>query len=131
MNRYTKGFTLVELMVVVAIVAILATIAYPSYTQQVLKSRRTVARAELLQDVQLLEKFFTTNGTYVGALTLPYTTSNGYYTIDAGKNGVNAQSYQLTATAAGAQAGDSHCAVFSIDNTNSKTGTSNADCWNK
>jgi len=131
MKPHIKGFTLVELMITVAIVGILAAIAYPSYTQYVLRSHRTVARAELLQDTQTLEKFFTTNGTYVGALTLPYTTSDGYYTVAAGGAGVNAQSYQLTATAAGAQAADTHCAVFSIDNINSKTGTTNADCWNK
>src|SRR5438128_3147365 len=116
MGRQIKGFTLIEMMIVVAIVAILAAVAYPSYVGQVQRSRRTVARAELMQDVQMLEKAFTTNGTYVGALTLPYTTADGYYTVAAGAGGIKAQTYILTATAAGAQAADTHCSVFSIDN---------------
>ncbi len=61
------GFSLIELMVVVAIVAILAAIAYPNYTDTVRRSNRSDARATLLQIAQSLERYFTENNTYAGA----------------------------------------------------------------
>jgi type IV pilus assembly protein PilE len=63
----SKGFTLIELMITVAIVAILAAIAYPSYTQYVERARRQEAIATMLEVQQFAERFFTENRTYVGA----------------------------------------------------------------
>ena len=68
------GFTLIELMIVVAVVAILAAIAVPSYQEQVRKSRRAQAKADLVEYAQMAERFFTVNNTYVG-FTLPTTQS--------------------------------------------------------
>lgn len=62
-----QGFTLLELMIVVAIVAILSTIAYASYQDQVVKSRRSAAATCLQERAQFMERFYTTNMTYVGA----------------------------------------------------------------
>ena len=62
--RHIKGFTLVELMIVVAIVAILAAIAYPSYAESVRKGRRAEARAALTELLQQQERFMTQNNTY-------------------------------------------------------------------
>lgn len=138
-----SGFTLIELMIAVAVVAILAAIAYPSYRQQILKSNRTDARVALMQAAQLLEKCYTVHGAYNdAACNIPASSEHGYYTIiqgtgtNAGDTAVN--SFTLTATATGNQADDSACGSLSLDNVNvkhakDKSGTTNstvdATCW--
>ncbi|MFT6924527.1 MAG: type IV pilus assembly protein PilE [Psychromonas sp.] len=62
-----KGFTLIELMIVVAIVAILAAISFPSYRDSVRNARRAEAQATLQGLSQAMERYYTTNGTYAGA----------------------------------------------------------------
>ena len=68
---HSQGFTLIELMVVVAIVAILATIAVASYEYAVTKSRRSAAANCLQERAQFMERYYTTNLTYVGAPSPP------------------------------------------------------------
>lgn len=70
MKHKTAGFTLIELMVVVAIVGILAAVAYPSYTESVNKGRRAECKSAILQTANRLERFFTTNNTYSSDFTL-------------------------------------------------------------
>ena len=65
----TKGFTLIELMITVAIVGILAGIAYPSYQDSVRKSRRADAQGALLGFANAMERYFTVNNSYLGAGT--------------------------------------------------------------
>ena len=67
LRRRAAGFTLVELMVVVAIIAILAAIAYPNYTAYLVKARRTAAATCLQQQAQVMERYYTTNMSYAGA----------------------------------------------------------------
>lgn len=141
MKKLQRGFTLIELMIVVAIVAILATIAYPSYEAYVLRSHRTEAKSALLQLQVAQEKYFLQNDKYVstdtnmsaavsaGGLGIPATTTNGYYTITLA--GSSATAYKATAKVTGSQQADSHCAQFQLTSTNDKSGTTNADCWNK
>lgn len=62
--NYQKGFTLIELMVVVAIVAILAAVAYPSYQDSVIKTKRAEARAALMQIMQQQERLYSQNNAY-------------------------------------------------------------------
>lgn len=82
--RKANGFTLIELMIVVAVIAILAAIAYPTYQNQTRKARMGQAQADLLELAQFMERCFVSNNTYV-ACALPFTTSprNGipYYRI--------------------------------------------------
>ena len=58
------GFSLIEVMVVTAIIAVLAAIAYPTYTEHIAKSRRATAKATLLQAAQWLEREYTVSGSY-------------------------------------------------------------------
>lgn len=67
--KKTHGFTLIELMIVVAVVGILAAIAYPSYKDYVLKSRRVDAKAALTEAAQRLEIFYARNGQYTTDMT--------------------------------------------------------------
>lgn len=129
-----RGVTLIELIVVVAIVALLASIAVPSYRQYVMRSNRTEAKAALLHVSAAQEKFYLQNNTYTDELTdappaglgLASTTETGLYTIAVA--GADDEGYTATATATGAQAEDSHCAQFSLDETGTRAATSN-DCW--
>jgi type IV pilus assembly protein PilE len=142
-----KGFTLIELMIVVAIGGILAAIAYPSYTESVMKSRRADAKAALLGLANGMERYFTVNNTYVGAGTVGTPASTGrpastVYPIDSTTNlyytititTANASSYTLQAAprSGSAQASDK-CSNLTLTNTGQKgfTGSygTQADCW--
>ncbi len=118
------GFTLIELMIAVAIVALLAAIAVPNYTRYVEQSRRTDATTALTRIAGQLERCYTQFGVYNDPNCTQYTTVNagteseeGDYdlTIAAGAGGA-AQTYQLTATATadGSQANDDACDTFTL-----------------
>lgn len=123
------GFTLIELMIVVAIVALLAAIGYPAYTDQVRKARRADAQAELNDAASREEQFFLDNKTYTTSfgntgLNISTTTEGGYYTLSATMAGGG---YVLTATPQGAQASDP-CGALTL-NSSGVRGAAKSDCW--
>lgn len=130
-SRAARGFTLIELMIVVAVVAILAAIAYPSYTEQVRKSRRAQAKADLVEYAQLAERFHTANNTYVG-FTLPTNASpreggTARYNL---ARATTQSTFTITATATNGQEKD-RCGNLSINQAGVKTNSKGTltDCW--
>ncbi len=116
MHNKQKGITLIELMIVVAIVGVLASIAYPSYRDQMIKTRRSDGQAMLMEVMNAQERFFTNYGSYTTNLTgaepagLGLTDTNsdeGFYTVSAAACGGGiSQCVVLTATAGTAQNSD-------------------------
>ena len=130
-----EGFTLVELMIVVAIIAILGAIAYPSYIDHVRKTRRAAAAGCLMEASQFMERYYTTNMTYAGA-TMPalgcINEVARFYTV--GLNGTPAAtSFSMQAAPTSAQ-NDAKCGTLRIDQKGTKslasaTETNVANCF--
>lgn len=68
-KRRFKGFTLIELMITVAVISILATIAYPSYAEYMRKTRRAEGRTAMMELLQQQERYMTQNNTYLAIAT--------------------------------------------------------------
>lgn len=130
MSKRNSGFTLIELMIVVAIVALLAAIAFPSYTRYVEQARRADGKAALLEAAQRLERCYTQRNTYVGC-TISGTSPDSYYTIAFADGSPTANDFTITAAPQGAQA-DSPCGTYGLTSTGDRTvtGSLGADrCW--
>lgn len=138
-NGSQEGFSLVELMVTVAIIGILSMVAYPSYTESVKRGDRAAARAALLEAQQFMERFYAANNGYAttvsGTLTNPtlptrlqsVPTETPKYTIALGT--ASANSYVLTATPIRSD----KCGNLTLTNTGVKgrsgTELTVSECW--
>lgn len=136
-SKKLNGFTLLEMLIVVAIAGILASVAYPQYTEYVRRAARADAMVLLLDAANKQEQYYADNRSYTDDLSLinvPTTSENGYFTI-AVEVPDSGTSFTITATAAaGAVAGDTACTTFTITDTGVKgsTGTSDTDdCWER
>ena len=113
------GFTLIELMVTVAIIGILAAVAYPSYTSYIIKGNRAAAKAQMLDIANRQQQFMLANRAYAtkavlttSGYALPSEVSTKYsYTITVGTSAV--PDYLITFTAIGSQASDGNLTLNS------------------
>lgn len=134
-----NGFTLIELMITVAIIGILSAIAYPSYTQYVVKSNRSAAEAFMLtvagkQEQYMLDaRGYATNMTVLNITSVPSEVSKNYNVTVTANNAATPPTYTVTATPTGTQATrDTSCAILTLDQTGGKgiSGTGSlANCW--
>ncbi|CCF96901.1 type IV pilin protein [Ralstonia solanacearum] len=104
---HQRGFTLIELMIVVVVIAILSMVAYPAYTQFVQKGRRTQAKATLMEDMQLFERHFAQANTYAVSSTNLTQAWDGFrkYSGDTQTN----TSYQISAVGCSGSANVDQC----------------------
>jgi len=136
MIRWSRcaGFTLIELIIAVAVIALLAAIAYPSYREILMRSRRTDAVASLLELRVAQEKWRANHTTYalLNDLNMSDITADGYYRLRIETN--NASGFFATATPlAGGQQQDDACGTFAIDQRGPLQTNAYADatCWQR
>ena len=134
-----RGFTLIELMITVAIVAILASVAYPAYTQYIVRSNRSSAISFVMNLASKQEQYnldarrYADQSTLLGLAPTPAEVSNNYNVAVTADNTVAPPVYSITATPTGNQlAQDTQCGTLKIDQPGVKTisGTGTVGkCW--
>lgn len=133
-----RGFTLIEVMIVLAIVAILAAVAFPSYQETMIKNRRADGKIALTEAAARLERFFTENNNYgntidnIGGIGGKLVSPEAYYSVSLANPCGNTSCYTLTAARQGVQLKDTKCGDLTLTHIGSRgeTGTLDVDdCW--
>ena len=139
-NR-SRGFTLIELIIALAVVAIIAAIAVPAYQESVRQSRRADAKVALLDLSSRLELYYAENNTYATATIASGNPTDvldsadspdGYYTLSFSAQSANAYTIQAAPKPGRSQAGDSRCGTYTLSSSEIKSvsGTGGVDdCW--
>ena len=133
--QQNRGFTLVELLVVVAVIGILAAIAVPQYSDHVMRSKIAEATATLSEHRVRMEQYFQDNRTYVGACaagTVAPTPTGRYFTYAC--SNLAATTYTVTATGVASQGMNGFVYTINQANARATTGvptgwTTNTNCW--
>jgi type IV pilus assembly protein PilE len=130
-----RGFTLIELLIVIVIVAVLAAIALPSDQEHVRKTRRTQAKADMLEITQMLEREFTLNRSYAGFDTDSFKQSprsgKAYYDITFEPEPLD-NTYRIIASPKDSQLQDTKCGELSLNHLGTKTADGSlgvSGCW--
>lgn len=123
-SQKASGFTLIELMIVVAIIGILSAIVYPAYSGYINKSRRAEAAAAITGAAQRLERCFTESNSYANCVA-DFTTENSLYDVSVN---ATATTYTITATK---KFTDNDCGNLTLDQTGQRDVSSGsvAECW--
>jgi type IV pilus assembly protein PilE len=142
-----RGFTLIEIMVTIAILGILAAIAIPSYTAYIQRANRSGARTQLLEAAAFLQRCFSQNNDYrcapagPTAMIAPYdqappAPAPAKYTITVNSGGgVGSNTFELRAAPAGSMVGD-ECGTFTLTNAGVRniitgSGRTATECWGR
>jgi type IV pilus assembly protein PilE len=128
MKNKNRGFTLVELLIVIAILGILGAIGYPAYTSHVKKANRADGIDSLLSLAGHMEEYYMNNDTYVNATVLNALSSDGLYRLAI--TSADGFTYTLTATPV---KGDAECGNLTLNSLGQKgvsvVGATVANCW--
>lgn len=139
-TRSSRGFTLIEVLMVVAIIGILVAVAVPSYRNNLMVSRRAEAKTVLLQVASDQERFYSSNNTYstnaqplASPAVATRTSENSFYLVTVAACGAGISScFLATATAQGDQATDD-CTTLTLNSvgTRGATGSTVEECWQR